>query len=32
VAATYGIPVSKAACGTGVGQANLLDYYARTDD
>jgi uncharacterized repeat protein (TIGR01451 family) len=29
-AATYGIPVSKAACGANAGQANLLDYYART--
>jgi uncharacterized repeat protein (TIGR01451 family) len=27
---TYGIPVSKATCGAGVGQANLLSYYART--
>jgi uncharacterized repeat protein (TIGR01451 family) len=29
-AVTYGIPVSKAACGANAGQANLLDYYART--
>ncbi|GAA3990597.1 T9SS type A sorting domain-containing protein [Hymenobacter antarcticus] len=28
---TYGIPVSKATCGTGEGQANLLNYYARTE-
>ncbi|GAA4011437.1 ESPR-type extended signal peptide-containing protein [Hymenobacter fastidiosus] len=28
---TYGIPVSKATCGTGTGQANLLSYYARTE-
>jgi hypothetical protein len=27
----YGIPVSKATCGAGAGQANLLSYYARTD-
>jgi uncharacterized repeat protein (TIGR01451 family) len=31
VAVTYGIPVSKAACGAGAGQANVLDYYARPD-
>jgi hypothetical protein len=31
VAVTYGIPVSKAVCGAGIGQANLLSYYARTE-
>ncbi|GAA4035841.1 ESPR-type extended signal peptide-containing protein [Hymenobacter glaciei] len=29
--ATYGIPVAKATCGAGVGQANVLSYYARTE-
>ncbi|MDB5267574.1 MAG: hypothetical protein JWP58_614 [Hymenobacter sp.] len=28
---TYAIPVSKGTCGSGVGQANLLSYFARTD-
>jgi uncharacterized repeat protein (TIGR01451 family) len=30
-AVTYGIPVTKAACGGGMGQANNLAYYARTE-
>lgn len=28
-AVTYGIPVGKATCGSGVGQANLLSFFAR---
>ncbi|QKG51384.1 Ig-like domain-containing protein [Hymenobacter sp. BRD67] len=30
-ATTYGVPVSKAVCGAGAGQANVLSYYARTE-
>jgi hypothetical protein len=30
-AVTYGIPVAKATCGSGVGQANLLSYLTRTE-
>jgi uncharacterized repeat protein (TIGR01451 family) len=30
-AVTYGIPVAKATCGAGVGQANELSFYARTE-